>query len=128
MSKSNQGSFSPKANYILLEEIEDDAVSKGGIIIPATSRQKLNMGKILEFGPEVNQVECNLKVGEIVIFPFHTEYRVAGHILVRVDEIIAGDNLTTPQEEDKICEICGSYESVCKKQHLNTPRRAPLGI
>lgn len=93
--------FSPKLNYLLLEEIEESGKSSGGIIIPQAFRQKLNMGKILEFGPLVDQKEMFLKVGEIVVFPFHVEYRVHSkednktYIFVPADQIMAGDNCTT---------------------------------
>ncbi len=89
--------FSPKLNYLLLEEIEESATTTGGIIIPPAFRMKLNMGRILEMGPLVQLERDHLKMGEIVVFPMHVEYRVKSqdgkqYIFVPADQIMAGDN------------------------------------
>ncbi len=112
---------------VLLEALEESGVSSGGIIIPPAYRMKINQGRILEFGPDVDQKACSLKTGEIVIFPHHAEYRIPSpaegkeFILVAVDQIIAGDNCTTPKE---------TFEPDEQPLERRTPtgRRAPLGL
>ena len=119
--------FSPKHNYLLLESIEASRTSKGGIFIPESARMKINQGKIIEAAPDVLSA-ANLKVGEIVIFPYHAEYRLTSdgkeYILIPADQIIAGDNCTTEIEEEKTMPL--PFPEAEKK----TPsgRKAPLGI
>lgn len=91
----------PKHDMLLLQAMEEAETSKGGIIIPDAHRRLMNQGIILEIGTETTKGLNtdgfpSFQVGEIVIFPMHSEYRVDAdgttYYLVRATEIIAGDN------------------------------------
>lgn len=65
----------PLANNLLVEPIEDQQVTAGGIVLPDTAKEKPQKGKILAVGPgKVNNdgkripVDGALKVGATVLF------------------------------------------------------------
>jgi chaperonin GroES len=88
----------PLQDKVLLKLIETDSVSKGGIFIPPTAKDKpmegrivaVGNGKILENG---TVVAMSVKVGDRVLFAKYTgtEVRVdeEGHLVVREDDILA---------------------------------------
>jgi co-chaperonin GroES (HSP10) len=100
--------------------MEDSGVSRGGIIIPQVARIKLNQGVVKEKGPLCHA--DNIKIGEVVIFPQHSEYRIGVDtteiILIRESDIMCGDNLSTPLPSENIEEI----------KRTPTGRRAPVGL
>lgn len=65
----------PTANNLLVEPIEDQQVTAGGIVLPDTAKEKPQKGKILAIGPgRINNdgkripVDEALKVGATVLF------------------------------------------------------------
>jgi co-chaperonin GroES (HSP10) len=82
--------FIPTGNNILLEEIKD-AEKIGSIWLPDTVRKPVNQGWIVALGEDVevrgslrtslstgeqSENPNGLKVGDIVVFPLHTEHRM----------------------------------------------------
>lgn len=89
----------PLADYILLEELPPAERSASGlIVIPQNAQVKYNQGIVIEFGDEVKNLQAfigkgSIKIGDIVVFPLHSEYRVEHrnrkYILIKASEIMA---------------------------------------
>lgn len=65
--------FQPLQDRILVERIEDDKISKGGIIIPETSKEKPMEGIVISVGSEYkdkngNLISTSLKKGDKILF------------------------------------------------------------
>lgn len=64
--------FKPLHNYILLERMEEDNVTAGGIIIPDNAREKPSRGRVIAVGNGAYVgdvfVPVTVKVGDIVMF------------------------------------------------------------
>ena len=65
--------FKPLFNNILVERIEEQNTTKGGIIIPDTAKEKPSRGKVLSVGDGAilengNKQPMNIKVGDIILF------------------------------------------------------------
>ena len=65
--------FKPLFNNILVERIEEQNTTKGGIIIPDTAKEKPSRGKVLSIGDGAilengNKQPMNVKVGDIILF------------------------------------------------------------
>jgi co-chaperonin GroES (HSP10) len=90
----------PKNNYLLLQAMQENGISKGGILIPEAHIKALDQGIILEMGPNVN--DDQFTVGEIVMFPKHTAFIVktdeTDFYMVLDSDIFSGDNCETIPE------------------------------
>ena len=78
----------PLANRVVLEEIQESKVSRGGIVIPDAARRNkhISYGKVVACGPgrlnaEGKLVPCAVKEGDIVMFP-----RQAPAVLPLIDD------------------------------------------
>ena len=64
--------FKPLHNYILLERIEEENITAGGIIIPDNAREKPSRGRVINVGDGVyvgeKLVPVSVKTGDIVLF------------------------------------------------------------
>ncbi len=65
--------FKPLFNNILVERLEDENKTKGGIIIPDTAKEKPSRGKVLACGDGAvlengTKTSMTLKVGDIILF------------------------------------------------------------
>ena len=66
-------SFRPLHDRVLLKPVEQDAKTKGGIIIPDTAKEKPVQGKVIAVGPGARDENGKLrpldvKVGDIVLY------------------------------------------------------------
>ncbi len=89
--------FRPLQDRLLVKRVEAEEVSKGGIIIPDSAKEKpiegiviaVGNGKVLDNG-QTRAVE--VKVGDKVLFGKYagTEIKVDGseHIILREDEVL----------------------------------------
>lgn len=87
----------PLADRVLVKRVEEEAKTKGGIIIPDTAKEKpikgeviaVGEGKILENG---KKIPLSVKVGDKVIFSKYagTEIRIEDveHLIMREDDIL----------------------------------------
>ena len=87
----------PLGDRVLVQPIEQEEVSKGGIIIPDSAKEKpqeatvvaVGNGKILDSG-DVRPLE--VKVGDRILFSKYagTEVKIEGeeHLILREDDII----------------------------------------
>lgn len=65
--------FKPLFNNILIERVDEETTTKGGIIIPDTAKEKPSRGRVLAVG-EGSTLEngtkqpMSVKVGDVVLF------------------------------------------------------------
>ena len=88
----------PLQDRIVIKRLEGESVTKGGIIIPDSAKEKpiegrvvaIGNGKVLKDG-KVRPVD--VKVGDVVLFGKYsgTEVKLDGeeHMLIREDDILA---------------------------------------
>jgi chaperonin GroES len=78
-------SFKPLGSRVLVEPIEQEAMTAGGIILPETAKEKPQEGKILATGPgdrdeDGKRIALDVKVGDKVLFAKYsgTEVKMDG--------------------------------------------------
>ena len=88
----------PLNDNVLVERIERDSVSKGGIITPDTAKEKPAQGIVVAVGPGKRDkagkhIEIDAKCGEKVLFGKYsgTEVKLNGkeYVILRADDILA---------------------------------------
>ena len=86
-------SFRPLHDRVLLKAVEQDAKTKGGIIIPDTAKEKPVEGKVVAVGPGARDENgklhpLDIKVGDHVLYGkwSGTEVKVDGEDLLIVKE------------------------------------------
>ena len=84
----------PLHNYVLLEKIEEDNKTAGGIYIPDTAKEKPSTGRVIATGPGLKDEPITVKTGDVVLFgkwaSSLSEVKLEGKdfILVREAEIL----------------------------------------
>ena len=85
--------FRPLGDRVLVRRVEEAAMSKGGIIIPDTAKEKPQEGEILAVGPGARdeagkRVEPDVKVGDRILFGkwSGTEVKIDGEDLIIMKE------------------------------------------
>lgn len=88
----------PLADRVIIKAIAKEEVTKGGIIIPDTAKEKPQEGEIIAVGPgrladDGKLIKMEVKVGDRVIFAKYagTEIKVEGEelVLLREGDILA---------------------------------------
>jgi len=86
-------SFKPLGGRVLVEPIEQDEMTPGGIILPETAKEKPQEGKVLAVGPgdrddEGKRIALDVKVGDKVLFAKYsgTEVKMDGKKLLILRE------------------------------------------
>jgi len=88
----------PLADRIVVEPIEQEEVTAGGIILPETAKEKPQQGKIVAAGPgrtdeKGKRVEMEVKVGDKVLYAKYsgTEIKLDGKklLILRESDILA---------------------------------------
>ena len=86
-------SFKPLGGRVLIDPIEQEEMTAGGIILPETAKEKPQEGKILAVGPgdrddEGKRIPLDLKVGDKVLFAKYsgTEVKMDGKKLLILRE------------------------------------------
>ena len=88
----------PLQDRILIKRVEEEAKTKGGIIIPDTAKEKPQEGLVVAVGPgkvtdNGTRVPCEVKAGDRILFGKYsgTEIKVEGveHLILREDDILA---------------------------------------
>src|SRR3974377_1773641 len=85
--------FRPLHDRVVVERIDAEAKSAGGLILPAQAQEKPSQGKIIAVGPggrdEAGKlIPIDLKVGDTVLFGkwSGTEVKIAGQDLLIMKE------------------------------------------
>jgi len=88
----------PLNDRVLVKRLEEMQVTKGGIYIPDTAKEKPVEGKVIAVGPgKVNdqghRVPLNLKEGDKILFGRYagSEIKIEGeeYLMMREDDILA---------------------------------------
>ena len=73
----------PLGDRLVLKPIERQEMTKGGILLPDTAKEKPQEGKVLAVGPgklsdEGKRLPMDIKVGDIVLYPRYggVEYKL----------------------------------------------------
>ena len=88
----------PLADRVIVRPIEKEEVTKGGIVLPDTAKEKPQEGKVLAVGPgrlseDGKRIAMGVKVGDIVVYARYggTEIKVEGEelMILRESDILA---------------------------------------
>ena len=88
----------PLADRVIIRPMAKEEVTKGGIILPDTAKEKPQEGEIIAVGPgrlteEGKPIKMDVKVGDRVIFAKYagTEIKVEGEelVILRESDILA---------------------------------------
>ena len=88
----------PLHNRLIVQRIDEDDKTPGGIIIPDTAKEKPSEGRIVAAGPgrrddEGKLVEMEVKPGDRVLFSKYsgTEVSLEGeeHLIISEDDVLA---------------------------------------
>ena len=88
----------PMADHLVVKPIEKEEVTKGGIFLPDTAREKPQEGEVVAVGPgrlteDGKRVAMEVKVGDIVIYTKYggTEIKIDDEelIILRESDILA---------------------------------------
>lgn len=88
----------PLADRLVVKPIEREEVTKGGIVLPDTAKEKPQEGKVLAVGPgrlseDGKRIAMDVKVGDVVIYTKYggTEIKVDDEevIILRESDILA---------------------------------------
>jgi len=87
----------PLQDRILVQRVEEEAKTKGGIIIPDTAKEKPAEGKVIavgngKTGDDGKRIPLEIKAGDRVLFGKYsgTEVKVEGeeYLIMREDDIL----------------------------------------
>ncbi|WP_373500122.1 co-chaperone GroES [Desulfococcus sp.] len=87
----------PLQDRILVQRVEEENKTKGGIIIPDTAKEKPAEGKVIavgngKIGEDGKRIAIELKVGDRVLFGKYsgTEVKVDGeeYLIMREDDVL----------------------------------------
>lgn len=90
--------LTPLGDRVVLRPREKDEVTKSGIVLPDTAREKPQEGDVIAIGPgrvldNGNRVEMELKVGQIVLYAKYagTEFKLdeEEYLIVREPDVLA---------------------------------------
>ena len=86
-------SFRPLGDRVLVKRVEEEAKTKGGIIIPDTAKEKPQEGEVLAVGPGARdesgkRIDPDVKVGDRILFGkwSGTEVKIEGDDLIIMKE------------------------------------------
>lgn len=88
----------PLGNRVVVEPLEEDEMTPGGIVLPETAKEKPQQGKVLAVGPgerdeKGNRIPLDVKVGDRVLFAKYagTEVKIDGKklLILRESDILA---------------------------------------
>lgn len=87
----------PLHDRVIVKRVEEEQVSRGGIIIPDTAKEKPIKGKVVAAGPgrrlDNGEVRAlSVKEGDVVLFSKYggTDVKIDGedHLIMREDDIL----------------------------------------
>ena len=86
--------FKPLHNYVLLERIEEENITAGGIIIPDNAKEKPVRGRVIAIGDGIfengQKIPMTVKEKDVVLFAkwasSANEVKIDGHDYVLIKE------------------------------------------
>jgi len=91
-------SFKPLGNRVVIEPLEQEEITSGGIVLPETAKEKPQKGKVLSVGPgdrddEGKRIPMDVKAGDTVLFAKYagTEIKVENKklLIMRESDLLA---------------------------------------
>ncbi|MFZ5858310.1 MAG: co-chaperone GroES [Chloroflexota bacterium] len=91
-------SLKPLGDRLVVEPIEQEEVTAGGIVLPETAKEKPQQGKVLAVGPgarddEGKRIAMDVKVGDKVLYAKYggTEFKMDGKklLILRESDLLA---------------------------------------
>jgi chaperonin GroES len=91
-------SLKPLGNRVVVEPMESEEVTPGGIVLPETAKEKPQKGVVLSVGPgdrddQGRRIPMDVSVGDTVLFAKYsgTEVKVDGKklLILRENDILA---------------------------------------
>ncbi|HCM96253.1 MAG: co-chaperone GroES [Chloroflexi bacterium GWB2_49_20] len=91
-------SLKPLGNRIVVEPIEQEEITAGGIVLPETAKEKPQQGMVLAVGPgerdeDGDRIPMDVKVGDKVLFAKYsgTEMKLDGKklLVLRESDLLA---------------------------------------
>jgi chaperonin GroES len=88
----------PLGNRVVVEPIEQEEITAGGIVLPETAKEKPQKGKVLSAGPgerdeDGDYIPMDVKEGDMVLFAKYagTEIKVDGKklLILRESDLLA---------------------------------------
>ena len=88
----------PLGDRLVVKPIEREEMTKGGLVLPDTAKEKPQEGKVLAVGPgrlseDGKRIAMDVKVGDIVVYAKYggTEYKIGDEevIILRESDILA---------------------------------------
>ncbi|MHB8132970.1 MAG: co-chaperone GroES [Anaerolineaceae bacterium] len=88
----------PLGSRVLVEPIEVEEITAGGIVLPETAKEKPQKGKVLSVGPgdrdeDGDRIALDVKKGDVVLFAKYggTEIKVDGKklLILRESDLLA---------------------------------------
>src|SRR5512138_1702825 len=88
----------PLGNRIVVEPIEQEEMTAGGIVLPETAKEKPQKGKVLSIGPgdrdeDGKRIPMDVTVGDTVLFAKYsgTEIKMDGKklLILRENDLLA---------------------------------------
>jgi len=98
MATKAKAKLEPLGDRVVIRPSKREEVSKGGILLPDTAKEKPQEGEVIAVGPgkvtdEGTRIAMDVKVGDIVVYAKYagTEYKVDDEelIIVRESDILA---------------------------------------
>jgi chaperonin GroES len=91
-------SLKPLGDRVVVEPIEQDEITSGGIVLPETAKEKPQQGKVVAAGPggrdeDGKRIALDVKVGDTVLFAKYagTEFKLDGKklLILRESDLLA---------------------------------------
>jgi chaperonin GroES len=88
----------PLGSRVVVEPVEQEDITPGGIVLPETAKEKPQKGKVLSVGPgdrdeDGKHVAMDVKAGDVVLFAKYggTEIKVEGKklLILRESDLLA---------------------------------------
>ena len=88
----------PLGSRVVVEPIEQEEVTPGGIVLPETAKEKPQKGTVLSVGPgdrddDGDHIALDVKVGDVVLFAKYggTEIKIEGKklLILRESDLLA---------------------------------------
>src|SRR5512132_1414241 len=91
-------SLKPLGNRVVVEPLEQEEITAGGIVLPETAKEKPQKGKVVSAGPgdrdeDGERIPLDVKEGDMVLFAKYsgTEIKVDGKklLILRESDLLA---------------------------------------
>jgi chaperonin GroES len=91
-------SLKPLGNRVVVEPLEQEDITAGGIVLPETAKEKPQKGKVLSIGPgdrdeDGKRIPMDVSVGDTVLFAKYsgTEIKMDGKklLILRESDLLA---------------------------------------